>query len=313
MQRYAAQATLTKRQYDMKTNKLTELFYNKNATNLLYIPALILFVMFMFYPLAYGIKISFTDWDGYSKAFKYIGMNNYIMLAQDKYFLNSIKNTFIYGFGCTFFQQVIGLAIALILNQKIIGRNISRVAIYLPVLVSPVIMGVIYYLFLHYNYGALNDIVVMLGHERIAWLSRENWAVLAIVIVNTLQFCGISMIIYLAGLQGIPDSYYEAAKIDGAGNFQSFLYITLPFLYPAFLTSITINLIGGLKLFDIIKVLTNGGPGYSSNSISTLIDITYFNAQSAGYASSMGVFLFVMILFITLLLHSIMKKGEIDA
>jgi raffinose/stachyose/melibiose transport system permease protein len=165
---------------------------------------------------------------------------------------------------------------------------------------------------LQYRYGALNDIVVLLGLERVAWLSDANTAIAIIVFINTVQFVGLSMIIYLAGLQNIPTDYYEASDIDGASTWQQFQYVTVPLLYPAFATSVILNLIGGLKLFDIISVLTNGGPGYSTNSVSTFIGITYFDAQSAGYASAMGVVLFGLILVVTLIMNSLLNRKKVE-
>ena len=287
-------------------------FSRKSSINLFYVPVLILFAVFTAYPLISGVQLSFTDWDGYTANKAFVGISNYLRLFSDKYFLQVLINTLIFGFGCTILQQIFGLLLALVLDSKIRGKNFARAIVYLPVLVSPVIMGTMYYLLLQYNNGALNDIVLYFGGSKTAWLSDSNAAIGAIVFINTVQFMGISMILYLTGLQSIPVEYYEASDIDGASGLQQFRHITLPLLYPAMVTSVTVNLIGGLKLFDIIKVLTNGGPGYSTNSVSTYIGITYFNAQSAGYASSMGVILFLMILIVTLVLNTVLKKKEVD-
>lgn len=292
--------------------KETISFSSRNSTNLFYLPVLILFAVFTVYPLISGVQLSFTDWDGYTANKAFVGISNYVRLLGDKYFLKVLVNTLIFGFGCTILQQILGLLLALVLDSNIRGKDFARAVVYLPVLVSPVIMGTMYYLLLQYNNGALNDIVLYLEGIKIAWLSDANAAIAAIVFINTVQFMGISMILYLTGLQNIPVEYYEASNIDGASSLQQFGHITMPLLYPAMVTSVTVNLIGGLKLFDIIKVLTNGGPGYSTNSVSTYIGLTYFNAQSAGYASSMGVILFLLILIVTLLLNIILKKREVN-
>lgn len=292
--------------------KETISFSSRNSTNLFYLPVLILFAVFTVYPLISGVQLSFTDWDGYTANKAFVGISNYVRLLGDKYFLKVLVNTLIFGFGCTILQQILGLLLALVLDSNIRGKDFARAVVYLPVLVSPVIMGTMYYLLLQYNNGALNDIVLYFEGGKIAWLSDANAAIAAIVFINTVQFMGISMILYLTGLQNIPVEYYEASNIDGASSLQQFRHITMPLLYPAMATSVTVNLIGGLKLFDIIKVLTNGGPGYSTNSVSTYIGLTYFNAQSAGYASSMGVILFLLILIVTLLLNIILKKREVN-
>jgi raffinose/stachyose/melibiose transport system permease protein len=281
--------------------------------NLLYVPALLLFAVFTVYPLISGIGLSFTNWNGYSAERSFTGAANYLRLFQDDTFRLVLVNTLIYGVGSTILQQVLGLGLALALDRPLRGRGPIRAIVYLPVLVSPVIMGTMYYLLFQYNNGAFNDIVVALGGERVAWLSNAGTSVAIIVAVNTLQFVGLSMIIYLAGLQSIPAMYYEASMLDGAAGWKKFRYITLPLLQPAFATSIILNLIGGLKLFDVIQVLTGGGPGYATNSVSTYIGITYFASQSAGYASAMGIVLFLLIVAFTLLLTTVLNRRRLEA
>lgn len=281
--------------------------------NLFYIPALLLFATFTLYPLFNGVILSLSNWNGYSPLRSFVGGANYARLINDEIFHTSLGNTFIYGFGSTAIQQVVGLSLALVLDRAIRGRNLARAIVYLPVLVSPVVMGTMYYLFFSYNYGGLNDFVIALGGERVAWLSDSGTAVVIIVLVNSAQFVGISMIIYLAGLQSIPIEYYEASRIDGANAWQQFKSITIPLLQPAFATSIVLNLIGGLKLFDVIQVLTGGGPGYSTNSVSTLISTAYFDNQSAGYASAMGIVLFAIIALFTLILNFMLNRRRLEA
>jgi len=278
----------------------------------MYIPALILFAVFVAFPLFNGLRIAFTNWNGFSSEYSYVGAKNFIALFTDKNFYRALRNTMIYGFGSTLFQQLLGLSYALLFNKAFRGRTFGRVMIYLPVLIAPVIMGYMYYFFFQYNYGALNDILVLLGFEKLDWLASGDRSVMIITGVNTLQYCGVSMIIYLAGLQGISKTYYEAADIDGATTSQQFFNITLPMLYPAIVSSVTFNLIGGLKLFDAIKALTAGGPGYSSHSLSTLIDYAYFRNQTAGYSSAMGIILFFIIMIISLSLQLYMKSREVE-
>lgn len=281
--------------------------------NLLYVPALLLFAVFTVYPLISGIGLSFTNWDGYHPDRAFVGIANYLRLLKDSTFHMVLLNTLIYGIGSTVVQQALGLGLALALDKPIRGRGAARAIIYLPVLVSPVIMGTMYYLLFQYNNGAFNDIVTAFGGKNIAWLSDSTVSIAIIVAVNSLQFVGISMIIYLAGLQSIPAMYYEASALDGAGGWKQFMGITVPMLQPAFATSIVLNLIGGLKLFDVIQVLTKGGPGYSTNSVSTLIGVTYFNNQSAGYASAMGVVLFLLIIVFTLALNTVLNRRRLEA
>lgn len=283
------------------------------GVNLLYVPALALFAVFTIYPLLSGVRLSFTNWDGYTPDFAWVGWANYTRLFTDETFRSVLTNTFVYGIGSTLIQQVLGLGLALALDSKLRGRSVAKAIIYLPVLVSPIVMGTFYYLLFQYDNGALNDVVVAFGGERHAWLSSAASGVALIVVVNSIQFVGTSMIIYLAGLQSIAPEYTEAAMLDGANAWQRFWSVTLPLLQPAFATSIILNLIGGLKLFDVIQVLTGGGPGYASNSVSTLIGRTYFGQQAAGYASAMGVALFVLIAIVSVFLVRRMSRTDVTA
>jgi raffinose/stachyose/melibiose transport system permease protein len=280
--------------------------------NLFYLPAILLFLGFTIYPLINGFVLSLSNWNGYSPSRSFIGLGNYLRLASDPVFHTTLINTFIYGFGSTILQQALGLALALALDRAIRGRNVARAIIYLPVLVSPVVMGTMYYLLFSYDHGGLNDIVVVLGGAKIAWLSQAGTSVAIIVLVNSVQFVGISMVIYLAGLQSIPTVYYEASQLDGADAWQQFTQITVPLLQPAFATSVVLNLIGGLKLFDVIQVLTGGGPGYATNSVSTLIGKEYFDNQSAGYASAMGIVLFIIIAVLTLIFNTVLNRRRLE-
>lgn len=291
--------------------KARALSKNPHFTNFMYIPAVLLFTVFIVYPFLEGIRIAFTNWNGFSQSYDYVGFKNFIYLIQDKNMYTASWNTMIYGFGSTLFQQILGLLYALLLNKMIFGRNFARTFIYLPVLIAPVIMGYMWYFMFQYRYGALNDVLALVGMDPLDWLAKGRRAISLIVFVNTVQFCGVSMVIYLAGLQTIPTMYYEASQIDGASPVKQFKHITMPLLRPAFITSVTLNLIGGLKLFDAIKAMTNGGPGYASHSLSTLIDYTYFRSQSAGYSATMGILLFAMILVFTLIIQKLSARQEV--
>lgn len=276
--------------------------------DLFYVPALVLLILFLLYPLISGFLISLTSWDGYNPQRLFVGLSNYGTIFRDSNFGMTLVNTLIYGVGSTIIQQILGLGLALLLNMKIKGRTLMRAIIYLPALVSAVIMGTMYYFIFQYQQGALNTILVAMGLDRVVWFQDPHHAVLIIVLVNSFQYVGTSMIIYLAGLQGIDHSVVEAAMLDGASGWKMFIHITMPMLMPAFTTSVVLNLIGGLKLFDVIKVLTGGGPGYSTNSVSTYISIQYFDNQNAGYAAAMGVVLFIIIAIVTTLLDRGLDK-----
>lgn len=276
--------------------------------NILYLPALILLAVFVIYPLILGVHISFTNWNGYSPNYKYVGISNYTKMFHDKMFFTALKNTLIYGVGSTTLQTVIGIVYALLLQKRFHGQTAARVIIYLPAMIASLIMGYISYFLVQYNNGAVNDIVMLFGGSPVDWMADGKRAVWIIVVINSLQFVGKTMIVMIAGLQGIPESYDEAAAIDGAGYLQRLRHITLPLLLPAIMTSVILNLIGGLKLFGIILSTTSGGPGYSSHSLSTLINYLYFQNQNAGYSASVGMFMFLFIMVISTVVRRFLEK-----
>lgn len=285
----------------------------KSAINLFYIPAVVLFLVFVIYPFVQGIRLSFTNWNGYSQTMKYVGIKNYIRLFQDANVKTALVNTLIYGVMSTIIQNILGLGYALFLNTKFKGRSLVRTIIYMPVMIAPLIMGYIMYFFFQYDGGAVNDILTALHMEPVDLLVHSGTAINIIVLVNSLQFVGVAMVIYLAGLQNVPAMYYEAAMIDGATFWERFKHITIPLLMPAISSSTILNLIGGLKLFDLVMALTSGGPGFSTHSLSTLVTNQYFSAQSAGYASAIGIFTFLLIMIISNVVMGYFDRKEVDA
>lgn len=280
--------------------------------NLLYIPAVLLMACFVLYPLARGIYISFFKWNGYSQNMTFIGLKNYLSLLSDKYFKSSFWNTMLYGFGSALLQNVFGLALALFLNSKFKIRNAVRTIIYLPVMISGLLMGYIMYFFFQLNHGVINEIFQYLGKDAINWLADGTRGKIIITLVNSWQYVGIAMIIYLAGLQNIPSMYYEAATLDGGSKWQVFRHVTLPLLTPAMSTAVIQNVIGGLKLNDVIISLTKGGPTLKTHSLSTYISYMHFDSEKAGYASAVGVFLFVFIFIISTFLTRYFRKREVQ-
>jgi raffinose/stachyose/melibiose transport system permease protein len=279
----------------------------------MYLPALAAVCFFILYPFLNGVKISFTNWNGFSQTYDYVGFSQYSRMLKDPDTWLVVKNTLLYGVGSTVLQNVMGLGYALLLNQSIRLRNFTRTVVYLPVIISPLIMGYIFYFFFAFQGGALNDLLLFFGLEKINALGDPKINIWLIVFVNTFQFVGIAMIIYLAGLQSISKDYYEAAQIDGASSFQQFKNITLPMLMPSITINVVINIIGGLKLFDVIVSLTGGGPGYASQSMSTFMYDLYFNRQDAGYAATQGVFMAIIILVLSLAALVYFKRKEIEA
>ncbi len=293
-------------------NPVRKFFNSPASLNLMYLPALVLFGLFIYYPIAQGINISFTNWNGYSAHFSYVGLEKYIYMFSDHRTYQVLLNTLIYGLGSTLFQNILGLAYAVFLNGKIKGKTIVRTIVYFPVIIAPLIMGYVWYFIFQYDGGALNDVLKVLGQESIDWLGNGTRAVWLITIVNTFQYMGVAMVIYLAGLQAIPKEYLEAADVDGASGFYKFWHITFPLLMPAVTVSIVLNIIEGLKLFDVIISLTNGGPGYASHSLSTMMSDLFFAGQDAGFAAALGNLMFVIISLFGISALKLLRRREVD-
>ena len=278
--------------------------------NLMYLPALIIVLMFILMPLVRSVQTSFYNWNGYSQTRKFIGWDNYLNLFKDKKFRLSFLNSILYGFGSTFLQNVWGLSLALFLNMKFTGHKVVRTVVYLPVMISGLIMGYIMY-FVVQNQGALNEILGWIGIRGMDWMGDGLVAKIFIVLINSWQFCGICMVIYMAGLQNIPAQYYEAAAIDGANALQRFRNVTIPLLMPAISSAVIVNLIGGLKLYDIVVSLSGGGPNYETSSLSFYINNRYFQAEKAGYASAVGVVMFLFIMLCSVVANNFFRKREV--
>lgn len=280
--------------------------------NLFYLPALLLMGAFIVMPLFNGVRLSFYKWNGYSANKTFIGLDNFISMFSDKFFRISFLNTILYGFGSTAIQVTLGLLYAVFLNSKFRGRNVVRTIIFIPVMISGLVMGYILYYFVQYNGGIFNEIIGWFGKEPLDWMADAVRGRIIITLINSWQFIGNTVIIYMAGLQGIPETYYEACAIDGGTAVQRMRYITLPMLLPSVSSAVILNLIGGLKLNDIIVSMTAGGPGLKTHSLSTYISYAYYSQEKAGYASAVGVFMFFFILIVTIFVNRYFRQKEAE-
>lgn len=276
------------------------------------IPAFLLIFIFMIVPLGNAVKVSFFKWNGYSQKMKWVGLENYGSIFKDKVFMRSTMNTFIYGFGSTLLQNIAGLSAALFVNRQFKGRNLVRLILYMPIMISGVIMGAIQYYIFNYDNGVLNNLLNLFGIGNIYWMESGIGSVLIITLINSWQTMGFCMLIYLAGLQNIPKMYEEAALLDGTSRRQIFFKIDLPLLMPAITTAVITNLIGGFKLYDIIVTLTNGGPNRKSLSLSYYISLLYFNDEKAGYSAAVGIALFIIIFIVAVPINQYLRSREVE-
>ena len=276
------------------------------------IPAFLLIFIFMIVPLGNAVKVSFFKWNGYSQKMKWVGLENYGSIFKDKVFMRSTMNTFIYGFGSTLLQNIAGLSAALFVNRQFKGRNLVRLILYMPIMISGVIMGAIQYYIFNYDNGVLNNLLNLFGIGNIYWMESGIGSVFIITLINSWQAMGFCMLIYLAGLQNIPKMYEEAALLDGTSRRQIFFKIDLPLLMPAITTAVITNLIGGFKLYDIIVTLTNGGPNRKSLSLSYYISLLYFNDEKAGYSAAVGIALFIIIFIVAVPINQYLRSREVE-
>jgi raffinose/stachyose/melibiose transport system permease protein len=283
------------------------------SVNLLYLPALFLTLAFVAYPLYEVLSLSLNQWNGYSQVRSFVGFDNYVRLTQDGYLPSILGNTLIYGFGSALLQNVFGLGIALFLDRRLRGHSAVRAMVYLPVMISGLIMGYIISLFVQYDGGVFNEILGIFGVAPVDFMANPTRAVLIIMAINVWQYTGVTMIIYLGGLQSIPHALLESARLDGAGSWATFRHVTAPLLVPAISTAVVLNLIGGLKLFDVIVSMTGGGPGFATHSLSSYISNQYFNAQKAGYSAALGVLTFALIATMSSLLTRMFRARQVEA
>ncbi|WP_059104362.1 carbohydrate ABC transporter permease [Shouchella shacheensis] len=273
-------------------------------------PALFIILLFVILPTLAGVLISFFRYDGISPI-EFIGLRNYSLVLQDDLFFRSMWITLLFAFGSLVPTVVISLLLAVFLNQKWFSfTNLFRGIYFLPTVVSMVAISFVWMWLFNPQLGPLNPILGLFGISPQQFLGDPNQALIILIIINVWKSVGFNMVIYLAGLQGIDQSLYEAARIDGAKPFQSFRYITWPMLTPVTFFVVAMLIINGFQVFDQIHIMTQGGPARSTYAIVYYIYQKGFNETNFGYASVLAVFLFVVILLFTLIAYKVNQKQE---
>ncbi|MFB9276006.1 carbohydrate ABC transporter permease [Cohnella cellulosilytica] len=275
-------------------------------------PALLVYFVFFALPVIAGIFMAFTDWDLQRLLHpKLNGLYNFRSVLGDERFAKSLTNTLSFAFFTTVFKVLLGLLLALLMIKPLKLRAVYRSIFFFPAMLSIVVIGVMFTSVFQMG-GLFDQFLQLFGvNPEIDWLGQGNTAMSIIIATEIWQWSGFSMIIYIAGLQGIPGDYYEAAVIDGASSFARFRHVTLPLLAPATTIAVTMNLIGGLKVFGNVYVLTNGGPGFSTQVLATYI-YQAFSSGLLGKSSAMSLVLTVMVAAITLLLNHYLRRKEVE-
>jgi raffinose/stachyose/melibiose transport system permease protein len=276
------------------------------------LPAFAIFALMFLVPTGTGIFYSFTDWNINTEKINFVGLQNYRELFTDKKLVAALSHTLIYAFSVTLLRNAIGLGLALLLNTKVKFRGLFRTVFFLPYMISPIIIGYLFTAIYHPANGLLNGALRLVGLKFLAvdWLNDPRYALLSTIFVDVWRTAGFSMVIYLAGLQMIPAELFESASLDGARYPQTFRYITFPLIAPSLTINLTLSLIGTMKVFVMILVLTNGGPGYATEVINTYV-MTSFSLGLYGQGTAANMLLTLLIVLIGFPVLVLLRKREV--
>ena len=302
--RYSSEAFLEEKM----GNKL-----NKKAYPLyLLVPAVVVYSVFIIIPFLFSIFFSLTDWNierMFTPVFR--GVTNYLTVLQDKIFVRAVVNTLLFAVGTTILKIAFGLLLALAVLKVSRLNNVLRTIFYIPCVMSPLIIGVIFTSILA-DQGLLNNLLESLGLSALAvnWLAKYATAMSSVIMIEGWMWSGFNMFIFIAGLQAISTDYYESADVDGVSKFNQFRYITLPLLVPSFTVTVTLNITGSLKVFDLIYVLTQGGRGFDTQVMSTYV-YRAFGLGLLGESSAASVILAVIVVLISFVLNRYLTRKEV--
>lgn len=297
----------------MQTETKSNLYRKEKLYGWLFIlPPVLGFVLFTLFPLAYSVYGSFTDWDGLGQM-DFIGLSNFKELLTDELFHKAAFNTIFMMLGIPI-GLLLALLVALGLNRGIPGTTTFRVIYYIPVISSLAAISIMWSWAFNGDYGLVNQFLEIFGIQGPNWLMNKHTVKPALIMMTVWKGLGYTMLLYLAALQSVPRSYYEAAELDGAGGFKSFWHITWPMVRPVTFFIVVTNIIGGSQIFTEINIMTNtGGPEYSSASVVFYIWQKAFDNFQMGYGSAMAVVLGLFIFIVTLIQFKMNEKSSHEA
>jgi len=282
---------------------------NKAAIVLGLLPALLVYVVFAIYPILQSFYYSLMDWNGFTDM-KFVGLQNFKNLFQDPLFWNSAKNNIFVVAASVLGQIPIALFIALLLNRKLKGVKIFRTIGFIPVVLSTVVISLTWNLIYNTKNGMINELLRSVGLDFLTqnWLGDTKWAMISVCITVIWQFIGIYLIIFLAALQNIPEEVLEAAKIDGASEWITTWKITVPMIWDTIIVAIILCISGSLRTFDLIYVMTHGGPSHSTDVMALYMFNETFTNLQYGYGSAVSVVIFFFSLILILLVKKLLGQ-----
>lgn len=266
-------------------------------------PALLGMLIFIIIPIFFSFGLSFAKWD-LLNPIQFVGLDNYKEIFTEPLFGKILLNTVVFALATSFFGVIIPLILAAIMNSKIRGADFFKTAYFLPFITPMIVIGIVWEWIFDPNIGLLNKVLQV----HINWLYDPHWAMPALIIVSVWKLIGYNMIIFLSGFSGISNSMFEAAKIDGANVAETFFYVTIPLLSPTIFFVVIITAVSSFQIFDLIYLMTQGGPLDSTNVLVYSIYKNAFEYFNAGKASAIAYVLFVIILVLTLLQWNMRKK-----
>ncbi|MEU0569906.1 sugar ABC transporter permease [Nonomuraea sp. NPDC005983] len=273
------------------------------------LPALLVYAAVVLYPSVAGMLYAFTDWSGIGEDRSFVGLSNLAALFDDEQAMGSIGNTLLLTVAVVVVQNGVGLLLALGVHAKLKSRAVLRAVFFAPVVVSPVMVAFLWkYVYTPDPSAGLNG---LLGLD-VDWLGNPSVALWSIAGMVVWQYAGYSMVIFLAGLEGVPRELHEAAMIDGAGTLQRFRYVTWPLLAPALTINLMLSTIGGLKLFDQVFAATNGGPGYATETLSTVLYKQAFVFGKFGYSTAIALVLALFVAAVSLVQVYYLRRREVS-
>jgi raffinose/stachyose/melibiose transport system permease protein len=278
------------------------------------LPALAIFTAFVIYPLLGSIYYSLTDWDGLSPDLHFVGLANFQQLVSDPSVLIDVRNTLVFAAGVMVLQNGLGLLLALILDGFLRRLSFLRVLFLMPAMFSALAIGYTWSYIYSPVFGFLNAFLERIGLSawQQDWLGNPHLVLPSLISTNSWEFLGFSMVIFLAGLQAVPAELYESANIDGTSGWQRFRHITFPLIAPAITINVVLTLIGSMKTFDLIFVMTNGGPNNASESLALRIYNEAFNLNHFGYATAVGIVMTLFILVLSVVNLRFLRKREVE-
>jgi ABC-type sugar transport system permease subunit len=276
---------------------------------LMVLPSVLFFAVFLVYPVLNAFWVSLTRWDLIASP-RFVGLSNYARLLTDPYFLNSVVVTAYYTFGLLVVVLPLSLLLAILLDRQMKGRGFYQAVIFTPVVLSMVVVAMIWRAVYAPTGGLYLLFTEPFGYTNLQWLNDSTLAMPALIIVSVWKNVGYYMVIFLAGLQAIPLTYYEAARIDGAGVWRQFVHITIPLLRPYLLFVMVISIIKTAQSFSIVYTLTNGGPADATKVLPYLVYENAFGFFRMGYASSIAVLMFVVLLGLTIVQFRLLRTPE---